>query len=76
MRKISKGQKRILIDYIRDGYFNSDLLIEKCNNEYILLRQLEAKNDYETLWSDYYRLKSDLLFKDTIQEKIDYVNSL
>lgn len=76
MRKISKGQKRILIDYIRDGYFNSDLLIEKFNNEYVLLRQLESKNDYETLWSDYYRLKSDLLFKDTIQEKIDYVNSL
>lgn len=75
MRKLSKGQKRILIDYVKSDFFNSDLLIEKYGNENILLRQLENKNDYETLYSDYKRLKQDLLFKDTIEEKINCINN-
>ena len=75
MRKLSKKQKNIIIDYVKNNYFNSDLYIEKCGNEFILLKQLEKVNDYETLYNDYLRLKNDLLFKDTIQEKISYIIS-
>lgn len=73
MRYLSKKQKHIIIDYIKDGYFNNDLYINKFNNEFILLRQLEKVNDYETLYTDYHRLKSDLIFINTIEDKIKYV---
>lgn len=75
MRYLSKGQKRILKDYAKDNYFNSDLWINKCNSKNILMMQLEKVNDYETLWSDIDRLIGDLIFKDTIEEKIKYIDN-
>lgn len=73
MRKLSKKQKNILKDYAKDGYFNSDLLINKFNNKTILLMQLEKVNDYETLTWDVNRLIDDLLFADTLEEKIKVI---
>ena len=73
MRYLSKKQKNIIKDYINNGFFNNDLLIEKYGNEAILFKQLEKANDYETLYSDYKRLKSDLLFINTNDEKITYL---
>jgi len=75
MRYLSKGQKRILKDYAKDNYFNSDLWINKNNSKNILMMQLEKVNDYETLWSDIDRLIGDLIFKDTIEEKIEYIDN-
>lgn len=75
MRKLSKKQKNIIICYIKDNFFNNDALINKYNNFYILYKQLEKINDYETLYQDLERLKSDLIFKDTIQDKINYTLS-
>ncbi len=75
MRCLSKGQKRILRDYAKDGYFDSDLLINKYNNKTILLMQLEKVNDYETLTWDLNRLIDDLLFTDTLEEKIKVIDN-
>ena len=73
MRKLSKKQKNVIIDYIKNDFFNNDLFIEKNNNEFILLKQLEKANDYETLYQDYNRLKEDLLFLADKEQKIQYV---
>ena len=73
MKKLSKKQKNIIIDYIKNDFFNTDLFIEKNNNEFILLKQLEKANDYETLYQDYNRLKDDLLFLSDKSKKIQYV---
>lgn len=73
MRKLSKKQKNVIIDYIKNDFFNNDLFIEKNNNEFILLKQLEKVNDYETLYQDYNRLKEDLLFIADKDKKIQYV---
>lgn len=70
MRKLTKGQKRILKDYAKNGYFEKDLLINKYNNFSILMRQLEKINDYETLFQDVNRLIDDLYFTDTLREKL------
>lgn len=75
MRYLSKRQKSIIKDYARDGYFESDLLINKYGNKNILLKQLEKINDYETLWSDLDRLTSDLLFTFTLNEKIKVIDN-
>lgn len=75
MRYLSKGQKRILKDYAKDRYFDSDLLINKYGNKNILLMQLEKVNDYECLWSDLDRLINDLLFTDTLEEKIKVIDN-
>ena len=48
MRYLSKGQKRILKDYARDGYFNDDLLINKYGvdaTKYYLLKELGFGQD-------------------------------
>ena len=47
MRKLSKKQKNIIIDYINNDFFESDLLIGKYGNFNILYSQLEKINDYE-----------------------------
>lgn len=73
MRYLSKKQKNIIIDYVKDHYFDNDLFIEKGINETILLKQLEKVNDYETLYQDYNRLKYDLLFINNISDKINCV---
>lgn len=75
MRYLSKGQKRIIKDYVKNGFFNDDLLIEKYGNKIILLKQLEKINDYETLYWDYERLKNDLLFTNTIDEKLKLIDN-
>lgn len=75
MRYLSKGQKRILKDYAKNRYFDSDLLINKFNNKTILLMQLEKVNDYETLTWDVNRLIDDLLFTDTLEEKIKVIDN-
>lgn len=75
MRYLSKGQKRILKDYAKDRFFDSDLLINKYGNKNILLMQLEKVNDYECLWSDLDRLINDLLFADTLEEKIKVIDN-
>ena len=75
MRYLSKGQKRILKDYAKNRYFDSDLLINKFNNKTILLMQLEKVNDYETLNWDVNRLIDDLLFTDTLEEKIKVIDN-
>lgn len=75
MRYLSKGQKRVLKDYAKDGYFNSDLYINKFNNKTILLMQLEKINDYETLNWDVNRLINDLLFEETLEDKIKLIES-
>ena len=75
MRKLSKKQKNIIIDYIENDFFNTDLFIEKNNNECILLKQLEKANDYETLWEDYNRLKGDLIFLTDKEQKKQYVKN-
>ena len=75
MRYLSKGQKRILRDYAKGGYFDSDLLINKYGNKNILLMQLEKVNDYETLTWDVNRLIDDLLFTDTLEEKIKVIDN-
>ena len=75
MRYLSKGQKRILKDYAKNRYFDSDLLINKFNNKTILLTQLEKVNDYETLWSDLDRLITDLVFIDSLEEKIKAIDN-
>lgn len=76
MRKLSKKQKNIIIDYINNDFFESDLLIKKCGNDVILLKQLEKINDYETLWQDLERITYDLLFKDNKEDKINYIKNL
>ncbi len=74
MRKLSTKQKNIVIDYIKnyedfeDHYFDY-----KKGVRFILIKQLEKHNDYETLYQDLDRLVNDLIFKDTKEEKIDYV---
>ena len=75
MRYISKGQKRVLKDYAKDNYFNSDLLINKFNNKTILMMQLEKINDYETLNWDVNRLIDDLIFADTLEEKLKIIDN-
>ena len=75
MRKLSKKQKNIIIDYVKNDFFNNDLFIEKNNNEWILLKQLEKANDYESLHQDYNRLKEDLLFLADKGQKIQYVKN-
>ena len=75
MRKLSKGQKRILKDYAKNGYFNDDLLINKYGNKIILLKQLEKINDYETLNQDINRLINELLFINNLAEKITTINN-
>ena len=75
MRYISKGQKRVLKDYAKDNYFNSDLLINKLNNKTILMMQLEKINDYETLNWDVNRLIDDLIFADTLEEKLKIIDN-
>lgn len=75
MKKLSKKQKNIIIDYIKNDFFNNDLFIEKNNNEFILLKQLEKANDYETLYQDYNRLKEDLIFLADKEQKIQYVKN-
>lgn len=73
MRKLSTKQKNVIISYIKDDFFNNDALIDKYGNYNILLKQLEKINDYETLSQDLDRLISDLIFTDTIEEKIQAV---
>lgn len=75
MRYLSKGQKRILKDYARDGYFNDDLLINKYGNRVILIKQLEKVNDYETLYTDLNRLIDDLRFEDVLENKIKLIEN-
>ena len=75
MKKLSKKQKNIIIDYVKNDFFNNDLFIEKNNNEWILLKQLEKANDYESLHQDYNRLKEDLLFLADKGQKIQYVKN-
>lgn len=75
MRYLSKKQKNIIKDYAKDGYFDRDLLINKYNNKTILLMQLEKVNDYETLTWDVNRLIDDLLFTDTLEEKIKFIDN-
>lgn len=75
MRKLSKKQKNVIIDYIENDFFNSDLFIEKNNNEFILLKQLEKANNYETLYEDYNRLKEDLFFLTDKEQKKQYVKN-
>lgn len=75
MRYLSKKQKNIIKSYAKDDYFNRDLLIEKYGNKHILLMQLEKVNDYETLWSDLDRLITDLVFTDTLEEKIKVIDN-
>ena len=75
MRYLSKGQKRILKDYAKDGYFNDDLLINKYGNRIILIKQLEKVNDYETLYNDLNRLIDDLLFKNTLEDKLKLIEN-
>ncbi len=75
MRKLSKKQKNIIKDYAKSGYFNDDLLINKYNNKSILVMQLEKVNDYETLTSDLNRLIDDLLFTNTLEEKIKLIDN-
>ena len=76
MRKLSKKQKNIIIDYINNDFFESDLLIEKYGNFNILYSQLEKINDYETLWQDLKRITNDLLFENNKEDKINYVKNL
>lgn len=76
MRKLSKKQKNIIIDYINNDFFESDLLIEKYGNFNILYSQLEKINDYETLWQDLKRITNDLLFSNNKEDKINYVKNL
>ena len=75
MRYLSKKQKNIIKDYAKDGYFDRDLLINKYNNKTILLMQLEKVNDYETMTWDVNRLIDDLLFTDTLEEKIKFIDN-
>ena len=75
MRYFSKGQKRILKDYAKDGYFNDDLLINKYGNRIILIKQLEKVNDYETLYNDLNRLIDDLRFKDGLENKLKLIEN-
>ena len=76
MRKLSKKQKNIIIDYINNNFFESDLLIEKYGNFNILYSQLEKINDYEALWQDLKRITNDLLFENNKEDKINYVKNL
>ena len=76
MRKLSKKQKNIIIDYINNDFFESDLLIEKYGNFNILYSQLEKINDYETLWQDLKRITNDLLFSNNKEDKINYIKNL
>lgn len=76
MRKLSKKQKNIIIDYINNDFFESDLLIEKYGNFNILYSQLEKINDYETLWQDLKRITNDLLFENNKEDKINYIKNL
>lgn len=75
MRYLSKGQKRILKDYAKDGYFNDDLLINKYGNKIILIKQLEKINDYETLYDDLSRLIDDLLFESNLENKLNIIDN-
>jgi len=75
MRYLSKGQKRILKDYTKDGYFNDDLLINKYGNKTILMIQLEKVNDYETLYSDLDRLINDLRFESNLENKLSVIDN-
>lgn len=75
MRKLSKKQKSIIIDYVKSGFFEKDWLIKKHGNNVILYKQLEKVNNYETLYQDVERLIDDLLFKDNKEEKIDYIKN-
>lgn len=76
MRKLSKKQKNIIIDYINNDFFESDLLIGKYGNFNILYSQLEKINDYETLWQDLKRITNDLLFENNKEDKINYIKNL
>lgn len=76
MRKLSKKQKNIIIDYINNDFFESDLLIEKYGNFNILYSQLEKINDYEALWQDLKRITNDLLFENNKEDKINYIKNL
>ena len=76
MRKLSKKQKNIIINYIENGFFENDLLIEKYGNFNILYSQLEKINDYETLWQDLKRITNDLLFENNKEDKINYIKNL
>ena len=70
MRRLNTKQKNVIISYINNDYFNNDCLIDKYGNYNILLMQLEKINDYETLNDDLQRLTTDLIFCNTIEEKI------
>lgn len=70
VRRLNTKQKNIIISYIKDDYFNRDCLIDKYGNYNILLMQLEKINDYETLNDDLQRLTTDLIFCNTLEEKI------
>lgn len=76
MRKLNKKQKNIIIDYINNNFFESDLLIKKYDNFNILYSQLEKINDYETLWQDLKRITNDLLFENNKEDKINYIKNL
>ena len=75
MRRLNQKQKNIIIDYIKNDFFNNDYLIEQFNNEVIIIQQLEKINDYETLITDFKRLKNDLFFIDSKEDKIKYVKN-
>lgn len=75
MRKLSTKQKNIIISYIKNDYFNNDCLIDKFGNYNILIKQLEKVNDYETLEQDINRLINDIIFKDTLEQKIEIVKN-
>lgn len=75
MRYLSKGQKRILKDYTISDYFNDDWLINKNNNMFILIKQLEKVNDYETLYQDLTRLLNDIRFESTLENKLNIIDN-
>ena len=75
MRKLSKGQKRVIKDYTTNGYFENDWLIGKHNNMFILITRLEKINDYETLYNDVTRLINDIRFENTLEDKIKLIDN-
>lgn len=75
MRYLSKGQKRILKDYTISGYFNDDWLINKNNNMFILITQLEKVNDYETLYQDLTRILNDIRFESNLENKLNIIDN-
>ena len=79
MRHLSKGQKKVLKDYARDGFFMLNeygvLELKMYGNDIILMKQLERINDYETLYDDVNRLLNDLLFCNSKDEQVEKIEA-